>query len=229
MGIDVYSPCPRESHSTAEMSLPLAHSKRHSLQDISPCYEPTSGAAPPILPIILAQTEIGKTFSPGKLLAQEEIGQKHWTSPHEWPAGIRPKARGSDVRFSPYTMTVSGLHGFHTPSTGDSKSSTEHPDTHGDDAPQAPKYLVSDSASCTPLIPKPLGEAGRPGRGGYTFSKHVKLKKTELTRIKVSMFLSVVIRCYLPYGVGVCQRHCAKTTRYIQVLCIPVTEINQHR
>ncbi|KJA22207.1 hypothetical protein HYPSUDRAFT_55087 [Hypholoma sublateritium FD-334 SS-4] len=165
------------------MSLPLMHSKRHSLQDISPCYEP--GAALPILPIILAQTEIGKTFSPGKLLAQEEIGKRHWTSPHESGlAGIRSKARGSDVRFTPYTMAVPELHGSHNSSTGDSESSTVERPQHVDDALQTPGYLASDSASRMPLIPKPVGEAGRPGRGGYTFSKHVKLKKTDLARIK---------------------------------------------
>ncbi len=174
------------------MSLPLAQSRRNSLQDISPCYEPGAALPIPILPIIVAQTEIAKTFSPSKLLAQEEIGRKPWTSlDASGSTDMQFRAsRGTKVRFSPYTMTVSGRHDLWGSSTGIS-SEAEH-DEHDNSTPKS-----SDTTSKA-LIPKPQGEAGRPGRGGYTFSKQVKLKKTDIAQIKVySLFLVTVIQSHL--------------------------------
>ncbi|KAF8960569.1 hypothetical protein BDZ97DRAFT_1760684 [Flammula alnicola] len=59
-----------------------------SFQEVPPFFEP--GAPPPTLPILIAQTEVGKMQSLTKLLAEEEIGTG---SVHHQP---------SSVRFAPY-------------------------------------------------------------------------------------------------------------------------------
>ena len=43
-----------------------------SFDDLPAFFEPK--APQPILPVLIAQTEVGRMFSPSKLLAQEQIG-----------------------------------------------------------------------------------------------------------------------------------------------------------
>jgi len=51
-------------------------------------------------------------------------------------------------------------------------------------------------------IPKPVGEAGRPGRGGYNLEKTLrwspksfkKVKVTHCVRVRFSMFLTSIFR-----------------------------------
>lgn len=116
-----------------------------SLLTIPPFYEP--GAPPPTLPILIAQTEVGNIERPGKLLAQEDLG----TGP------IRKHTSNSSHRFSPYPKGASRRQQFRF-STPKHRDLTPGAESDGE--------TQSDSDSATSddhLIPKPDGEAGRPG------------------------------------------------------------------
>ncbi len=115
-----------------------------SLLTIPPFYEP--GAPPPTLPILIAQTEVGNIERPDKLLAQEDLGTspagKHTKFSHRFSkaASRRQHFRSSTLKRRDLTPV--------TESDGESDSGSD------------------STTSEEPLIPKPDGEAGRPGRGG---------------------------------------------------------------
>ena len=146
----------------------MAPNTDSSFIDISPFFTP--GAPPPTLPIPIAQTEIGRILSPGKLLAEEQIGPKS-------------KARRNiGARFSPYQqakVTRFERHRSQTPaktscaaiaSDAESKGSSDDDD---------------DDDGDNKLIPKPEGEAGRPGRGGYNLEDKLGWRRKEFQQIKV--------------------------------------------
>jgi hypothetical protein len=142
-----------------------------SLLTIPPFYEP--GAPPPTLPILIAQTDVGNIERPGKLLAQEDLG----TGP------ARKYPSSSSHRFSPYPKATSRRqHPKH------SRSSTPR---HRDLTPlteldEDSESESSDSATSEDhLIPKPDGEAGRPGRGGYNLEEALGWEHKKYCRIKV--------------------------------------------
>lgn len=138
-----------------------------SLLTIPPFYEP--GAPPPILPILIAQTEVGTTKRPDKLLAQEDLG----TGP------TRNHTSNSTHRFTPYPKRQPSKH---------SRSSTpKHRDlTPGTESDGESQSDSSDSATSEDhLIPKPDGEAGRPGRGGYNLEEALGWEHKKYCRIKV--------------------------------------------
>ena len=153
---------------------------RSSFSDIPPFFEP--GMPPASFPLPIAQTEIGKMQSPGKLLAQEEIGPKssnlhlkNQFSPYSKPAVQQPSI--SEV-------STPSHHSGTPPAT----PSTKAPATPSNKAP-----LDSDSLSSLSdldededsLISKPEGEAGRPGRGGYNIEETLSWKRKDFMRLKV--------------------------------------------
>jgi len=166
--------------------LPKEHAHRYcltmvlvssaSLTTIPPFFEP--GAPPPTLPILLAQTEVGATDIPVKLLAQEEIGSGPTVA----------RSSRSMLRYHPYPKSTRKQHPSLKPQANP---------THDDDAPsgiavnETDSELTSvtdseiESESDTPLIPKPDGEAGRPNRGGYNLEKALEWEHKKYIRVKV--------------------------------------------
>jgi hypothetical protein len=162
----------------------MAPNTNSSFIDISPFFTP--GAPPPTLPIPIAQTEIGRILSPGKLLAEEQIGPKS-------------KARRNiGARFSPYQkakVTRFERHRSQTPaktscaaiasdaeSKGSSDESSSDDDDYDDDDDGDGE---DDDDGDNKLIPKPEGEAGRPGRGGYNLEDKLGWRRKEFQQIKV--------------------------------------------
>jgi hypothetical protein len=154
-----------------------------SMIEISPYFEP--GAPPPTLPILIAQTEIGNAQTPGKLVAQEEIGSgptvarlpypKRHTTPSHFPLrSSTPKLKfTSKSSKRPNTTSVS----LDESVNSESESSLSS---------------LSDSESDDELlIPKPKGEAGRPGRGGYNLENTLGWEGKDYRKMKV------ISTCYL--------------------------------
>lgn len=166
------------------------------MTEISPYYEP--GAPPPTLPILVAQTEIGMAQSPSKLLAQEEIG-----------SGPTLSRLSSGSRFTPYPKLALRRTPSHFPVRSTKPNSAIHPQPGPKSAPPAntSSQVVSSDADTDSsdesstdsecgslsdvnsndeqLIPKPEGEAGRPGRGGYNLEETLAWDSKEYRKIKV--------------------------------------------
>jgi len=116
-----------------------------------------------MLPILIVQTEVGAVDIPVKLLVQEEIGSG--------PTVILSSR--SMTHYTPYPKSSPKQHLYnHQPKpTSDNPASLENNVTDS--------KLMSDTNSDTEsnasqLIPKPDGEAGQPGQGGYNFEEALK-------------------------------------------------------
>ncbi len=147
--------------------MPATRTRQYSLEDISPYYVPD--APPPVLPILIAQTEIGKLRSTKKLLAQEEINAQTFYD-HSYGLGqVKPSPNASDD-----DPVISSPSNSITPDcSGTSKiPSKENPALPASNTEEA-------------LIPKPEGEAGRPGRGGYSLESQVRWGKAQKEEIRV--------------------------------------------
>jgi len=144
-----------------------------SLAEIPPFFEP--GAPPPTLPILLAQTEVGSVISPPKLLAEEEIGTG--------PILVRSLVKS---RPAPYQR-----HSTAGPLNSAVVLDTESRGRDFDDSDQD-----SESSDDETLIPKPNGEAGRPGRGGYNLEDALGWHAKEYSRFKVESFLFKILPRY---------------------------------
>lgn len=151
--------------------------------EISPFFEP--GAPPPTLPILIAQTEIGNAPTPGKLVAQEEIGSgptvgrlpypKRHTSPSHFPLrSSTPKLKFTSK--SPITT---------------SKSVSLDVESMHSDSESSLSSLSDSESDHDLLIPKPEGEAGRPGRGGYNLENTLGWEGKDYRKMKV------ISTCYL--------------------------------
>ena len=140
-----------------------------SLTTILPFFEP--GAPPPTLPILIAQTEVGTLDTPRKLLAQEEIGSG-------------PTVARSSVRYTPYPKLAKWL-------VDHARKSHKHNNIHSDqDNTDSDMTSLTDSDSdASQLIPKPDGEAGRPGRGGYNLEEALKWEHKKYLRVKVRYYI----------------------------------------
>ncbi|KAF9470789.1 hypothetical protein BDN70DRAFT_939425 [Pholiota conissans] len=164
----------------------------NSFDDLNPFYEP--GAPPPTQPILLAQTEVGNVGSPAKLLAQEEVGPQATTPPTLTPrSSKRPKTRV--VSPPPTSSSPSSS----TPASGSLKRNvlgSEDSDS-ADDAELASLLSLSDfdESDDEGLIPKPLGEAGRPGRGGYNLEEALGWESKDFKRIK--KYVHTLIKAFL--------------------------------
>lgn len=143
----------------------LVASASASLTPIPPFFEP--GAPPPTLPILIAQTEVGCAGSPTKLLAQEELGSGPTIA----------RSAHSSARHTPYHKLKRAVKPHHNdPVCSD-----------GDTSDSELTSLISDLESDdSPLIPKPEGEAGRPGRGGYNLEEALKWDHKKYLKVKVS-------------------------------------------
>jgi hypothetical protein len=154
-----------------------------SFQEIPPFFEP--GAPPFALPIALAQTEIGKMQASDKLLAQEEL-----------PSSIRRDR--SKVRFNPY------------PSQSIKRTKKPVSAQSDSDSLSDLSSLTSDSDDeddeDEDLIPKPEGEAGRPGRGGYNLEKALGWPRDEYRRLKVRLLHDC--SRFLTSPTEICQETC---------------------
>ncbi|KAF9521980.1 hypothetical protein CPB83DRAFT_920417 [Crepidotus variabilis] len=135
-----------------------------SLAEISPFYEP--GAPPPTLPILIAQTEVGNIDIPTKLLATEEIG----------PGPTVSRSNRSKARFAPYSKPSSTrLH---------SNPSLSQPEDESDLLSLSSDSSEESDDEVSQLIPKPEGEAGRPGCGGYNLERALKWDHKQYQRVK---------------------------------------------
>jgi hypothetical protein len=134
-----------------------------SFQEIPPFFEP--GAPPFTLPIPLAQTELGNMQASDKLLAQEEL-----------PSSMRPG--GSKVRFNPYPSQRTKQTKKPVSAEAVSDSSSDLSSLTDSD---------SEDEEDEALIPKPEGEAGRPGRGGYNVENALGWPGNEYRRLKVRL------------------------------------------
>lgn len=139
---------------------------------ITPFFKPS--APPPTLPIPLAQTELGTlTCIPGKVLAQEEISRLHSradvsSAPAvnlQHPPYMKPILQRSN-RLKPTTKPTALPARYESPSTS-SESSSEESDSDDEQ------------------IPKPSGEAGRPGRGGYNLEDALDWDPKDFAKLKV--------------------------------------------
>jgi hypothetical protein len=144
-----------------------------SFTDIPPFFTP--GAPPPTLPIPIAQTEIGRILSPGRLLAEEQIGPKS-KAHRNIGARFSPYQKAKATRFerqrsrTPYAATSCAA------DASDAESKCSSDDSSSDD---------DDNDSEKELIPKPEGEAGRPGRGGYNLEDKLGWPRKEFQQMKV--------------------------------------------
>jgi len=136
-----------------------------SLLSIPPFYEP--GAPPSTLPILIAQTEVGNIERPDKLLAQEELGT----------GLVRKHSSNSTHRFNPYQPSK------YSRSSSTPKLRDLTPGTDSDDESESDS--LDSATSEDHLIPKPDGEAGRPGQGGYNLEVALGWEHKKYCRIKV--------------------------------------------
>jgi len=128
-----------------------------SFHEISPFFEP--GAPSLTRPTLLARTEIGKMYVPDKLLAQEELGPNPTRREH------------SKVRFSPYLSKSNKQNQKHLSVESESELSSLTDSDSEDEEDD--------------LIPKPEGEASRPGRGGYNVEDALGWPGKEYRQLKV--------------------------------------------
>ena len=138
---------------------------------ITPFFKPS--APPPTLPIPLAQTELGTlTCIPGKVLAQEEISRLHSradvsSAPAvnlQHPPYMKPILQRSNC-LKPTTKPTALPARYESPSTS-SESSSEESDSDDEQ------------------IPKPSGEAGRPGHGGYNLEDALDWDPKDFAKLK---------------------------------------------
>lgn len=136
-----------------------------ALQDVPAFFKPD--APPPTLPIPIAQTEVGRIHT-NKLLAQEELGP----NPSHLQSSIKGSSTSTPQKTTPKKVVIESPG---SDSGSDSSLSELESDSDSD----------SDSDN---LIPKPDGEAGRPGRGGYNLEEALAWDKREYRRLKVTFF-----------------------------------------
>jgi len=130
---------------------------------------------PPTLPILIAQTEIGYNQAPPKLLALEELG----------PGAARRQT-------GPYPYHKSAPHNS-TNVISDSGSSSGSDSSIDSDSD-------NDDIDGVQLIPKPTGEAGRPGRGGYNLEESLGWPAKEYRQLKVAdsdMFIFIQLTLFI--------------------------------
>jgi hypothetical protein len=154
-----------------------------SFMAIIPFFEP--GAPPPTLPIPLAQMEIGTLASiPCKLLAQEEISQLHDISRPDVPSD--PNVSAPCKISVPSTQPASrrGRLKSKSPVRARHKSLSMSSESSQSDV----ELEDSDSDTDDDQIPKPSGEAGRPGRGGYNLEDTLHWDPKEFTKLKVCTY-----------------------------------------
>jgi hypothetical protein len=165
-----------------------------SFMTINHFFEP--GAPPPILPIPLAQTELGSLVCKSqRLLAQEEISPLHddntvnseTAMPH-----IKPISHHVN-HLKPITEPLDTPVRHRSPST--SSESSLDLDSEDSDSDMDAKQQ----------IPKPTGEAGQPGRGGYNLEETLNWDSKEFTKLKVFSLMFQCVHPWLKIVIEMCQ------------------------
>jgi hypothetical protein len=133
---------------------------------------------PPTLPILIAQTEIGYNQAPPKPLALEELGpgaaRRHLTATGPYPYHKSAPHNSTNV----------------ISDSGSSSGSDSSIDSDSD----------NDDIDGVQLIPKPTGEAGRPGRGGYNLEESLGWPAKEYRQLKVAdsdMFIFIQLTLFI--------------------------------
>jgi len=177
--------------------MPLSGHPTYSFTEISPFYEPRlvnppSATPPPALsqtPIIingssrpLTQRDLGNFIpSPGSSpypspsLPKSDTAKTATTRPRLHVAFQSPPSSPIPDESEPRSRARAPT-GEQHPS-----SSTQHPEL------QPPEETPEEGTSH--LIPKPDGEAGRPGRGGYNLEETLRWKKKEFKAVKVFLLV----------------------------------------
>jgi hypothetical protein len=141
----------------------------------APFYEP--GAPPPPIPLLTAQTDLlDNAFRPTTLVNTETL-----------PRGL---ARASPAR----TNQITHQRHVQIPSNTRIRARAASPspsqsalDSDASDLSDSSELSGSDSSdeSDDGTIPKPLGEAGRPGRGGYTLEIALEWNPKAFKKLRV--------------------------------------------
>lgn len=142
--------------------------------DIPPFYDPAKSSAAPqtSFPVLLAQTEIALQ-QPHKLLATQEI------EPRSIPGPDRHQR--DRIRYDGPSSSSQSVPAKNPVATTKRKLSPESSSGSVSDMSQYSGY-ESDADG---LIPKPPGEVGRPGRGGYNLKDILDWKENDYRRCKV--------------------------------------------
>jgi hypothetical protein len=146
---------------------------------INPFFEP--GAPPPTLPIPLAQTELGSLVcNAQKLLAQEEISR------------LCDSAVNSDAT-TPYIKSAHHVNRLKTiVKPLDIPARHRSPSTSSESSLDLDSEDSDSDMDAEQQIPKPTGEAGRPGRGGYNLEETLDWDSKEFAKLKV---FSPLLQC----------------------------------
>lgn len=176
------------------------HSRRPNLNTMSNLnrstavpafYDQEPGAPPPFPPMLTDQLELFSCARHSTMLVADEIlpsristvvpstqriKQPQLKDTPEFKLGTR--LFKNDRSSPPYSKRVSRSHS-QTPIPSDSSSSL-------DSASDSGSSTSTESLSEEPKIPKPAGEPGRPGRGGYTLQEALDWNPKAYNKFKVS-------------------------------------------
>lgn len=134
----------------------------------SPFYEP--GAPPPPLPLLTAQTDlIDNPLRPLRLTNAEPLPR----------SGTARATTSAHPRLTKVTSSRC------TSPPSDSSSDPNLSESGSDISELSDSDSSSDSGSADVKIPKPPGEAGRPGRGGYTLEEALDWNSKTFKKLKV--------------------------------------------
>jgi hypothetical protein len=148
----------------------------------TPFYEP--GAPPPPLPLLTAQTDLFYNPLRPTALVNTEILPKGGLAPATHPARVTHAVPANQIMQQRHVKIPSNTRG---PSPLSDITSSEH--SLDSDASESSDSELSESDCSTDLddttIPKPPGEVGRPGRGGYTLELALDWNLKALKKLKV--------------------------------------------
>jgi hypothetical protein len=182
-----------------------------SSKPVPPFYDPEPGAPPPFPPMLTDQLELfGKVHRrPTTLIADEVLVPK--------ASVIVPTARESSTPAPEFKLAKRSLKHLDRSSSPYPKKvaftrSRSRTSTPLDSAGSSDS--LSDSDSSTPSvglsedskIPRPAGEPGRPGRGGYTLQEALDWSPKAFSKFKVR-------KVY-------CRQDCKVTHRSLRNICI---------
>ncbi|KAG1901303.1 uncharacterized protein F5891DRAFT_1187578 [Suillus fuscotomentosus] len=156
---------------------------RNTSKAVSPFHDPEPGAPPPFPPMLTDQLELFGSPRHSTMLITDEIllpKPKNTLAP-EFKLAVRPSKNTHPS--SPYPKRVSlerSRSRSRTPIPSDSSGSFDS--LSDSDSSTSAASLSEDSK-----IPKPAGEPGRPGRGGYTLREALDWSPKAYTKFKNSM------------------------------------------
>ena len=155
---------------------------------ISPFFEPN--APPPPLPLLTCQTDFSYArCSPTVTVAEETVDMKTTLLKRSIRKCNSSVARSPSPYVKPTNETKRQL-AFANPATSSNDNArSELSDTSLSDLPDSADTRSQSSSMNTDdeLIPKPDGEAGRPGRGGYNLEKALNWSPKAFRKLQVFM------------------------------------------